>query len=105
VRPAGTVSLGLDPERRQKLRLALTERELTPMRRRRGVRWALPDIEVLADSHGRPGGPVRDAVLREIRLPEQSAGHWPRVVSDALSPNRVPAPAAPMTAVEQPAEV
>jgi ATP-dependent DNA ligase len=56
VRPAGTVSLGLDPERRQKLLLALTERELTQLHRRRGVRWALPEIEVLADSHGRPGG-------------------------------------------------
>jgi hypothetical protein len=77
VRPAGTVSLGLDPERREKLLLALTERELTPTRWRRGVRWALPEIEVLAESHGRPDGPVRDAVLCEIRLPGLSAGHRP----------------------------
>ena len=67
--PAGTASLGLDPERRQQLLSGLAERELKPLRRRRGVHWALPEIEVLADVHGRPDGPVRDAVLRDIGLP------------------------------------
>lgn len=67
--PAGTASLGLDPERREQLLSGLAERELKPLRRRRGVHWALPEIEVLADVHGRPDDPVRDAVLRDIGLP------------------------------------
>lgn len=74
LRPAGSASLGLDYERREQLLSALVERELTPTRRRRGVRWALPEIEVLADLHGRPDGPVRDAVLREIRVPGDVQG-------------------------------
>ena len=69
LQPAGTASLGLDPERREQLLSGLAERELKPLRRRQGVHWALPEIEVLADVHGRPHGPVRDAVLRDIGLP------------------------------------
>ncbi len=69
VRPAGSASLGLDAGSRERLLTALAERELTPGRRPRGTRWALPEIEVFADVHGRPDGPVRDAVLREVRVP------------------------------------
>jgi ATP-dependent DNA ligase len=35
--PAGTASLGLDPERREQLLSGLAERALKPLRRRRGV--------------------------------------------------------------------
>jgi bifunctional non-homologous end joining protein LigD len=52
--PAGTASLGLDPERREELLSALAERGLTTARRRRGVRWAVPEIGVF-------GGPSREA--------------------------------------------
>jgi bifunctional non-homologous end joining protein LigD len=67
--PAGSASLGLDRERREQLLSALAERQLAGRRRRRGVRWARPEIEVFVDVHGRPDGPVRDAVLREIHMP------------------------------------
>jgi hypothetical protein len=33
---------------------------------RGGIRWAAPVVEVIVDAHGRPDGPVRDAVLREV---------------------------------------
>lgn len=70
LRPAGSASLGLDHQRREDLLSALAERELiSSRRRRRGVRWVRPEIEVFADVHGRPDGPVRDAVLRELHLP------------------------------------
>ena len=72
LRPAGSASLGPDSERRGQLIDALREHEL-PGRRGRGrssVRWVVPGpIEVTADSHGRPDGPVRDAVLRHVHLP------------------------------------
>jgi hypothetical protein len=43
----------------------LTARELPP-RRRRGIRWSATLVEATVDFHGRPDGPVRDAVLREV---------------------------------------
>jgi len=67
--PAGRASLGLDHERREQLLSALAELEVKPVRPRRGVRWAVPEIEVLADLDGRPNGPARDAVLCEIGVP------------------------------------
>ena len=90
VRPAGSASLGLDADSREHLLAALAERELTPRRRRRGTRWALPEIEVFADVHGRPDGPVRDAVLREFRVPGLSEGHGavPRIVAPAPETGR-----------------
>jgi bifunctional non-homologous end joining protein LigD len=84
LRPAGNASLGLDRDRREQLLSALAERELTPVRHRRRVHWALPEIEVLADVHGRPDGPVRDAVLREIRVPGFTEVHRPALASDWL---------------------
>ena len=74
LRPAGSASLGLDADSREQLLAALAERELTPGRRRGGTRWALPEIEVFADVHGRPDGTVRDAVLREVRVPGSVEG-------------------------------
>jgi bifunctional non-homologous end joining protein LigD len=84
LRPAGSASLGLDRDRREQLLSALAEREVKPVRRRRGVRLALPEVEVLADLHGRPGGPVRDAVLRDIRLPGVSEVDHAAQPSDSL---------------------
>ena len=69
LRPAGSASLGLDADRRALLLSALTERELLSRRRRGVTRWAASEIEVLADVHGPPEGPVRDAVLRDVRMP------------------------------------
>ncbi len=40
-----------------------------PGSRRGSIRWAEPHVEVYADVHGRADGPVRDAVLRDIRVP------------------------------------
>jgi ATP-dependent DNA ligase len=57
LRPAGSASLGLDGERREQLLTALAERELTRARGRRSARWALAEIEVLADVHGEPTDP------------------------------------------------
>ena len=72
LRPAGSVSLGLDADRRALLLSALTEREL-PSRRRGAARLAVPEIELLADVHGPVDGPVRDAVLRDVRMPKRRA--------------------------------
>ena len=72
LRPAGSASLGLDADRRALLLSALTEREL-PSRRRRAARWAVPEIELLADVHGPPEGPVRDALIRDVRMPIRRA--------------------------------
>jgi bifunctional non-homologous end joining protein LigD len=63
--PAGTVALGLDRNRREQLLEALRALERS---RRGAVRWCEPVVEAIADCHGRPDGPVRDAVLRDVRL-------------------------------------
>ena len=91
--PAGSAGLGLDPERREQLLTALAEPALTPVRRRRGVRWG---------AHGDrgPGGPSRkarwpprDAVLREVRLPGRSEVRSSARHAIRNWPNRVAAPA------------
>ena len=73
--PAGSASLGLDPARRANLLAALAECEILRHRRRSDgrsdVRWVAPLVEVSADAHGRVDGQVRDAVLRDLRLPAQ----------------------------------
>jgi ATP dependent DNA ligase domain len=85
LRPAGSASLGLSADSRAELLATLAERELTPGRRRRGTRWARPEIEVVADVHGRPDGPVRDAVLREVHVPGLSEARdvVPRIIAPA----------------------
>jgi hypothetical protein len=45
----------------------ITSREL-PRRRRGSVSWSATLVEATVDCHGRPDGPVREAVLRELRL-------------------------------------
>lgn len=75
--PAGSASLGLDRERRAALIEVLAANEVRRRGRRRGaVRWVAPVVEVSADVHGAPDGPVRDAVLREVcTSPPQRHGH------------------------------
>lgn len=63
--PAGGVQLGLNPEQRQALRAALHERETD---RRRRIRRVADGVELVIDAHGRRGGELRDAVIREVRI-------------------------------------
>ena len=63
---AGSVSFGLDAERRAALRAAVTARERSRPRQR--VRWIDDGVTVEIDAHGRPDGPVRDPVLRSFSI-------------------------------------
>jgi hypothetical protein len=65
LRPAGTAAFGRDRSRREQLLEVLRAHERS---RRGAVRWCEPVVEVTGDCHGRPDGPVRDAVLREVRI-------------------------------------
>ena len=65
MRPAGTAAVGLDAGRREQLLEELRAHERSG---RGAVRWCEPVVEVIADCHGRPDGPVRAAVLGEVRL-------------------------------------
>jgi len=65
---AGTVSLGLDREQRERLRAALVSAEIPMGRRRRTWRPVAPVARVVVDSHGDPDGPVRDPVMRGVIL-------------------------------------
>jgi ATP-dependent DNA ligase len=92
--PAGSASLGLDPERREQLLSALAERELRPARRRRRVRWALPEIVVLADLHGSQMVLSVTPSCERSGLPRLSNLIPPHCQASLCSPNRVAAPAA-----------
>jgi hypothetical protein len=63
---AGSVSLGLAGEARQRLRAELDAAELPHRRRRRRVRPVEPAIVVTVDFHGPARGSLRDAVLQSI---------------------------------------
>jgi ATP-dependent DNA ligase len=65
--PAGGVELGLTHADRLRLRAAHTEREL-PSTRRRRVRTVMAGVQVVVESHGRPDGPLRDAVIRSVLI-------------------------------------
>jgi bifunctional non-homologous end joining protein LigD len=65
---AGAVQLGLHGERRQQLRAALCEREIPAPSRRRRIRPVAPGISVVVSAHGTLAGPLRDAVIRDVRL-------------------------------------
>ena len=67
LRHAGGVRFGLNGHERDQLRAALQRLE-QPIRRHTGVRWVRPLLEVDVDSHGRPDGPLRDPVLRNVAL-------------------------------------
>jgi bifunctional non-homologous end joining protein LigD len=58
---------GLDAAAREQLRTALRERAAAP--RRKGGIWNVPSgITVTVDAHGRPDGPLRDAILRDVNV-------------------------------------
>ncbi len=81
LRFAGTVSLGLDREQRQRLRDALVRAEIRVGRRRRTWRSVAPVARVVVDSHGDPDGPVRDPVMRDITLDVEA----PRSLGSAVA--------------------
>jgi bifunctional non-homologous end joining protein LigD len=66
--PAGSVSLGLSSEERERLRAAVKAAELPHRGRRQRVRPVEPAVVATVDFHGPARGPVRDAVLRGIEL-------------------------------------
>ena len=60
---AGSIGLGLHRELVERLEARLAE---LPVRRRGAAAWYPAEVSVLASLHGLSGGPVRDAVLREV---------------------------------------
>jgi hypothetical protein len=73
--PAGSVSLGLSSDERERLRAALEAEELPQRGRRQRVRPVEPVALDTLDFHGPAHGPVRDPVLRSVEL---SAADGPR---------------------------
>jgi bifunctional non-homologous end joining protein LigD len=69
LRYAGGVRYGLAPAERARLRDVL-ERVQESRSGRSRVLPVKPIIDVDVDHHGRPGGPLRDPVLRTVTLPE-----------------------------------
>jgi bifunctional non-homologous end joining protein LigD len=65
LRPAGTAELGLTSEQRDQLRAALHQRHVDT---RRGAHWVAAGIWVDVDFHGAETGPLRDAVMRAVRI-------------------------------------
>jgi bifunctional non-homologous end joining protein LigD len=72
LRYTGGVRFGLTGHERDQLRAALQQLE-EPTRRHTRVRRVRPLLEVDIDSHGRPGGPLRDPVLRNVTLERNPA--------------------------------
>jgi bifunctional non-homologous end joining protein LigD len=64
---AGAVSLGLAYEEREQLRTALhaARRDHGPRRR---VVPVQPLVRLVVESHGRIDGPLRDPIIREVKL-------------------------------------
>ena len=65
LRRAGTAELGLTGLQRDQLRTALHERHLDT---RRGAHRVTAGIWVEVDFHGSQSGPLRDAVMRAVRV-------------------------------------
>jgi hypothetical protein len=63
--PAGTAELGLTGEQRDHLKTALRQRHIAT---HRGAHRVAAGIWVDVDFHGGPTGPVRDAVMRAVRI-------------------------------------
>jgi bifunctional non-homologous end joining protein LigD len=70
LRYAGGVRFGLRPTERARLRSVL-ERLERPRAARSRVRPVRPMVAVDVDYHGRPGGPLRDAVLRNVAVADE----------------------------------
>jgi bifunctional non-homologous end joining protein LigD len=65
LRPAGTAELGLSAEERERLRAALHERHIGT---RRGAHRVAAGIWVDIDFHGADTQPLRDGVMRAVRV-------------------------------------
>ena len=65
LRPAGTAELGLSAGERERLRAALQQRHVET---RRGAHRVAAGIWVDVDFHGGQTGPLRDAVMRAVRV-------------------------------------
>ena len=65
LRPVGTAELGLTGQQRDELRTALQRRHLAT---RRGAHSVAAGIWVDVDFHGGQTGPLRDAVMRAVRI-------------------------------------
>jgi bifunctional non-homologous end joining protein LigD len=63
--PAGSAELGLSSDEREQLKTALQMRRTAT---RRGAHRIVPGIWVDVDYHGPAGGPLRDAVMRAVRV-------------------------------------
>jgi bifunctional non-homologous end joining protein LigD len=72
LRYAGGVRFGLSADDRARLRALLQDIE-QPSSRRSRVRRVDPVLEVEVDSHGRPGGPLRDPVPQTVAHAETPA--------------------------------
>ena len=70
LRHAGGVRFGLNPTERARLRAVLARLE-RPRAPRSRVRRVQPMVAVDVDYHGRPGGPLRDAVLRSVAVTDE----------------------------------
>jgi bifunctional non-homologous end joining protein LigD len=70
LRYAGGVRFGLNPTERARLRSVL-ERLERPRAARSRVCRVQPVVAVDVDYHGRPGGPLRDAVLRSVAVTDE----------------------------------
>jgi bifunctional non-homologous end joining protein LigD len=65
LRPAGTAELGLTGDQRDQLRTALNEHHLET---HKGAHRVAPGIYLDVDFHGSRSGPLRDAVMRTVRV-------------------------------------
>jgi bifunctional non-homologous end joining protein LigD len=65
LQPAGSAELGLSRDERERLRTALSERHVGT---RRGMHRVAAGIWLDIDYHGPRDGPLRDAVMRAVRL-------------------------------------
>jgi bifunctional non-homologous end joining protein LigD len=70
LRHAGGVRFGLNATERARLRAVLARLE-RPRAARSRVRRVQPVVAVDVDYHGRPGGPLRDAVLRTVAVTDE----------------------------------
>jgi len=71
LQPAGAAELGLRGEERDRLREVLAQRHVGT---RRGAHRVGAGVWVDVDFHGGDGGPLRDPVMRELRVEADAAG-------------------------------
>ena len=85
LRPAGTAELGLSGQQRDQLRAALQQRHLET---RHGAHRVAAGIWVDVDFHGGQTGPLRDAVMRAVRIDGSRPSHsWGPLAAVASTPH------------------